>query len=220
MQSSPTFSAVPTKTRQDRQFQDIEQINDRDVVYCRWFRNCHDQLANCGFASQLRGSAIANWPSARLRAISFRNNVIGEVEATMRAFIPAPCRGTPLRRREACRSDHERAVIRSTRPVSPVLISTMVSGGNELACAPRPEHENCVEGTRNNGTPRTIDPSAVSRVGRPSGKLESAGAVSRARHGRIALTRSGPRPLLLKGDIQQSSPCGPETSESINAIDQ
>ena len=214
MQSSPTFSAVPTKTRQDRQFQDIEQINDRDVVYCRWFRNCHDQLANCGFASQLRGSAIANWPWRPARG-PFPFVIMSSVK------LKRPCAPSSRRRagaRHCAVGKHAAATMSApsfARPVrySPVLISTMVSGGNELACAPRPEHENCVEGTRNNGTPRTIDPSAVSRVGRPSGKLESAGAVSRARHGRIALTRSGPRPLLLKGDIQQSSPCGPETSK-------
>ena len=131
----------------------------------------------------------------------FRKSVVGEVEASMRDLM-APCGGAPLRRREACRSGQERAVIRSTHRVSPVLISTMPPVQTSWRARLGPEQENCVEGARNsNGTPRI----AVSRVGAPLWQAQKPAAPqAEPVTGRIALTWSGPRPLLFKADIQQS----------------
>ena len=159
----------------------------------------------------------------------------------MRDFIPA--RGTPLRRRDACRSGPECGVIRSTRPVSrhsfgrrpPVRTSWRAHFGPSKKTASK------ARGTLMARREAVIPP--PSRAWAPFWQAQSRRApraapsrqraerhqtftnelsrrrIAHSSSGRMPLTWSGARPQLFKADIEQSHPCGPETSEFLRAAD-
>ena len=115
----------------------------------------------------------------------------GPFEATRRGLHSGAVRG-----RHCAVGKHAAATMSApsfarTRPVSPVLISTMAPGGNELACAPRPEQEKLRR--RHEEQWHAANRRSLRRLARGASSWQAqklAGAVSGARHGRIALTGS------------------------------